>query len=605
MIYFIYLGLSLVVPLLVIPITGEAFEFNKIVVVYLATTIGVGYWLYKALKVRQINFRRTIMDWAIVLFLVSQFVSTLTSTDQHTSLLGYYHRFNGGLVSSICYALLYWTFVSNYKPGWLSKVVKGTAIATVIVLGYAIVQRLGVDPISWDQDSTLRVFSTLGQPNLLAAWLAVVSTLFWVRLSQTSKPRNISGTFILIVVTYAVILFTASRAAIGAYILSYSVFWLVALRKRVVLVTTVLMLTFTLAAITIWISTSPIPTKRNYPAAVTTNAYSIHSASGSIRLMLLQGSWTALKERPLFGWGPNTFAFVYPLFRPQTHNLTPEWNYTYDKTHNEVADILVGSGIVGLSTYLILHIAALIMLTKSTLTKTASNISHQLGYICAVIILIITNLVGFPSVTLSILVVIIGASVAAKSGQTISIKLPTLSKSLIYPLWALVAFLIAIIASYWSADILFERGLGLAQQRKYFASVSSFRLALNQNPYEPAYWDSYASSLTNTGNINQALAAAKHAVNLSPNSARYTANLAALYMRLMVLDSATASDALATLTAAQSLAPTDPTIPYNIALVYIALKDTNSAKTALAQSLALKPDYAEAIALGKLYPDLL
>src|SRR3990170_3221288 len=100
-------------PLILFPKTSELFEFNKIVFIYLTTTLIVALWLAKMVLAKKIIFRRTILDLPLLIFLISQFLSFLTSIDRHTSLLGYYGRFNGGFLSTLSYSLLYWALVSN------------------------------------------------------------------------------------------------------------------------------------------------------------------------------------------------------------------------------------------------------------------------------------------------------------------------------------------------------------------------------------------------------------------------------------------------------------------------------------------------------------
>src|SRR5258708_7266451 len=99
------------VPLIVYPYTSELFEFNKIVVLYLITTLIVSAWIIQMIRTKKIIFRRTLLDIPLLVFLGTQGISTILSIDFRTSLLGYYSRFNGGFLSLLCYALLYWCFV--------------------------------------------------------------------------------------------------------------------------------------------------------------------------------------------------------------------------------------------------------------------------------------------------------------------------------------------------------------------------------------------------------------------------------------------------------------------------------------------------------------
>ena len=105
--YIFYL-LFFLLPLIIIPYNYELFEFNKMLFVYATTVLIVGAWLTKIGLQKQINFRKNSLNVPIVIFLISQLISTILSIDIHTSIWGYYSRSHGGLVSSFCYALLFW-----------------------------------------------------------------------------------------------------------------------------------------------------------------------------------------------------------------------------------------------------------------------------------------------------------------------------------------------------------------------------------------------------------------------------------------------------------------------------------------------------------------
>src|SRR5882724_6149882 len=105
--------LLFLVPLTFSGNTSELFEFNKMWITFGATIIIMVAWLSKMTLQRKIVIQRTPLDIPLLLFLLSQIISTIFSLDPHVSWWGYYSRFNGGLLSTICYILLYYAFVSN------------------------------------------------------------------------------------------------------------------------------------------------------------------------------------------------------------------------------------------------------------------------------------------------------------------------------------------------------------------------------------------------------------------------------------------------------------------------------------------------------------
>src|SRR5690348_9219585 len=108
-------------PLFYCAQNSELFEFNKMRLVYGLTVIITTTWLLKMIRLKQFVFRQTPLDIPILLFLISQIISTITSIDPHTSIWGYYSRSNGGLLSTISYIILYYALISNYRGAEILK----------------------------------------------------------------------------------------------------------------------------------------------------------------------------------------------------------------------------------------------------------------------------------------------------------------------------------------------------------------------------------------------------------------------------------------------------------------------------------------------------
>ena len=192
--YSFYLLFALV-PLILTPWNYELFEFNKIILTYLLTVIIIGAWLIKMTASKKIIFQRTPLDVGVLLFLFSQIASTIFSIDRHTSLFGYYSRFNGGLFSIISYILLYYAFVSNMnKKQALFSILYSLFSATLVAI-YGILEHFGIDEKYWVQAVRLRVFSTLGQPNWLAEYLVGLMPMTWA-LALSIETRNTKQTHV-------------------------------------------------------------------------------------------------------------------------------------------------------------------------------------------------------------------------------------------------------------------------------------------------------------------------------------------------------------------------------------------------------------------------
>ena len=213
----------------------ELFEYNKMILIYGFTVIIVGTWILKIINRKSLIFNRTPLDIPLLLFLLANILSTIFSIDTHTSIWGYYSRSNGGLLSLISYLLLYYAFVSNMDFKKVLTALKFGLASGFLISLYAILEHFGVSPSCvilrgefnadcWVQRVQERVFATLGQPNWLASYLAMLifPALYFL---QTAKTKFQLITYYLLLVTfYLAFTFTYSRGPTLGLIVGMAVF---------------------------------------------------------------------------------------------------------------------------------------------------------------------------------------------------------------------------------------------------------------------------------------------------------------------------------------------------------------------------------------------
>lgn len=259
---FLFNTLFFFVPLVLFPKTSELFEFNKMVLIYVLTTLIVSTWVFKIILERKIIFRRTMLDIPLLVFLGSQFLSTLVSLDGRTSFFGYYSRFHGGLASSVSYALLYWAYVSNMDRKKTKRAIYFLLASGVLVSVYGVLEHFGIDKDIWVQDVQNRVFSTLGQPNWLAAWLVALMPITWgfaliskfnpfgklrvdaeqsrsIKFQSSKLQFKVQNFWVWILLSslfFITLLYTKSRSGLLGFLVADFVFWtttaLVMFRQR-------------------------------------------------------------------------------------------------------------------------------------------------------------------------------------------------------------------------------------------------------------------------------------------------------------------------------------------------------------------------------------
>jgi len=625
--------LFFLVPLIMTPWNYELFEFNKMLLVYLFTIIIVSAWLIKMVLQKRVIFQKTFWDIPLLIFFFSQFLSFLFSIDHHTSFWGYYSRFNGGLVSISCYLLLYWAFVSNMDKKKTQNAIRYTLISAALVAAYGIAEHFGIDANAWVQDVRNRVFSTLGQPNWLAAWLIALIPLTWAfLLNSKSKVQKIIyySLFALLLLCF---LYTKSRSGLLGLGVAYVSFWglLFWFKRRTTkkILKPFLIITSLLVILNLFIFTPWQPKFLNFKSStrqtpVTTQEIPTGGTeSGEIRKIVWQGALEIWKHHPVLGTGPETFAYSYYWYRPRAHNDVSEWDFLYNKAHNEYLNFMATSGTIGIAAYLFLIGSYLFWALKKS--RKAESLALLAGFLS----ILVTNFFGFSVVPVSLLFFLFPA-LSAVSIKTEK-KQPTVSSwqrlVMIFILLFTFYFLFSI-GRYWYADTRFALGEKLNKSSETNKAFPFLEKAITLRPSEPIYYDELSLVAANlavsadkqkqapTPNgvgaedsrsgearigttlsaqlIDLAISSSDRSLKISPYNLNFWKNRTRLFYSLAEIEGKYTQQALESLLMANKLAPTDAKIVYNLALVYTKLNQEETAIKTLEEAVNLKPNYDQA-----------
>ncbi|MFV1917141.1 MAG: O-antigen ligase family protein [Patescibacteria group bacterium] len=691
--YFYYL-LFFFVPLVLFPQTSELFEFNKIVLTYVLTLLIVSSWIVKMVIERKIIFRRTLLDIPLLIFLASQLLSTITSTDLRTSLLGYYSRFHGGLLSSISYSLLYWAYASNMDKKGTLKAIFISGASAILVSIYAVAQHLGIDSEVWVQDVKNRVFSSLGQPNWLAAWLVVLMPLTWAfslssklppgrrpsrvgDKTQNSKLLYLFNNFWtwagLSSLFFLVLLYTKSRSGLLGLGVAWVIFWTtVSWQKRKELkkfVKTFLIVNTALLLILAWEGSLWTPSLQELINKSKSNAQSQMSQvaepvgpalevggseSGDIRRIVWSGATDIWKNYPILGTGVETFAFSYYNFRPAEHNLVSEWEYLYNKAHNEYLNYAATTGTVGLIAYLILPVVFFYWSFRIiTNVKYPINTNDKLeieswklvliGLISGYASILVTNFFGFSVVPVALqfflypaMASVLASSklpgLAKRSGAGKNQEPPASPSEAGYRLEPgeagrarinilstgqkigvgltiiLASYFLILISRYWYADYLYAKGKLENDSENYTQARQTLIRAIDLSSREAIFWDELSQSSTKIAQIlseegddkraqqfaRSAISESGRAVKLSSINVNLRRNRASMFIKLSAIDQNYLALARDTLLEATELAPTDAKLFYNLALSYLRTGEYQKSIEILEQTIEMKKNYRDA-----------
>src|SRR3989344_2424806 len=626
-----YFLLFFLTPLLMYSKTSELFEFNKMLFIYWIALAVASLWIAKMISLKKLFFRRTPLDIVIIPFFLSLVISTILSIDRHTSFFGYYGRFNGGLLSTVAYLVLYYGFVSNIDLDRLNLLtnnllLKISLIASLIVILWGLPGHFGYDMSCFVFTEKLRnnfgksqfrpherMFSTLGQPNWLGAYLAInffIGLYFFIQ--KFLKKQNWLWFYIYLLLNFVGILFTRSRSALMALIVGIVLcFMYLSLKKQVnkKLILTTLIL-FILPIILFKTGISQVDKYLSLPRQVTSSVLKSTSSqtaipndssvteSFDIRKIVWYGAIQLGFKYPLFGSGVETFAYAYNFVRPAAHNLTSEWDFIYNKAHNEYLNFLATTGFIGLISYLLLIIGYLFFVFRAI--KKQQNlliIFLTIGWIT----ILITNFFGLSTTTVNIyfyLIPVVAFVITLDSQKEIIYKtLSSIQKTfLIVPV---IIFILGTtyIVNYFLADISYAEGDNYFKIQQYSAAESKLDQALSMRS-EPVYMDKLSSTIANkslfdlssgqtndkkalqgqiNNNYKKAVLFSQQAINSSSRNVYYWRTFSkVLFIFYQISPQVQIYDqAIKTLDTAINLAPTDAKLFYTKALFYMSSEDSD------------------------------
>jgi len=625
-------------------------------------------WALRCISEKRLIFKKTPLNVVIIVFLVSQLVSTLFSIDIRSSIFGYYDRFNGGLLSLTAYAVLYLGYVSNMSKRQTALSLKTILLSTTISSVYGISEHFGVDKNLWVQDVQNRVFSTFGQPNWLAAWLAAVIPvgLFFSLKTFENKHEEESGKqkfrfqktipYIFTSLAFLTLLFTKSRSGILGFAFADIIFWILILKhvfkdkpRRVTTLKLFIVNHLIFLFVTIFVGTPWTPNISKLfrtnslnnteaesavnEAAVTPALETGGSSSAEIRRIVWQGALDVWKNYPLFGSGVETFAFSYYKYRPASHNLVSEWDFLYNKAHNEYLNFMATTGTVGILAYLLLIVLSLAQISGFKLITSKPNLKNDnqqdkneqhnaleirnLNYalLAGYASILITNFFGFSVVPISLLFFIFPAFALSEQGSDRVEeyrfdfrKFNSLQKLAGIILASFTLFLIYSVFRYWYADILYNRAHLFYKSGRLIDAVNTIGSAIKLSPHEAIYQNELASNFAEVAlvynkqdskdNAKKFAGNAKKIVlqaeSLSPSNLNILRNHARIAINLSEIDPDQILDAKNTLLKALDLAPTDAKLYLNLSMVYYRINDTDKAIELLEKTIELKTNYRDA-----------
>lgn len=584
--YSIY-ALIFLMPIFFLPWTSDVLDFNKQALLLVLGSVALFAWMLRVLVSGKLEITISKIHVVVgVVFLISLF-ATIFSVNKYGSFWGWPQSSSESLLSFIG-LLIFYFLISNIlsKKDILSSVIIFSVSALIAeVIGVFQLFGLFIIPFSFAKSVSFNTIGSVGSLGFLVAILLPITIVMLISSKKWWKIffsiQLVLSAFILFLIDYPIIWWAV---IIGSVIIVFF-----GIMKRNLFDGRWMALPMFFLAISLFF----ILLNPQVPG-FSQKANEVFLSQKSSLAM----SFQAIKERPIFGSGPGTFAYDFLKFKDPSFSQSSLWNFTFNQASSKVLNDIASTGILGLIALLALMVAPMFYGIKFLVSEKISGGDEKqkesskiywiliLGVLTALATQIVayflynSNLVlGFLNFfMIAILVALISKD--KKEYELKSSSLVTLIATFVFTLVFIFGLgLLILDGQRYVAEVNYLNGLSSWQVGNKEASVKSLESAATLNPssdlyfrqLSQAYLANLQTELKNTTKtpseeeknkvqtlIANSVNAAKIATDLNPNSTSAWANRGYIYQSLNGLIGDSLTWAMASYDSALKLDPNNP-----------------------------------------------
>src|SRR3989338_4558013 len=350
-------------------ITGKNFTFRILV------EIITGLWIILAIRDTNALPKMSKLFWSFAIFVAVIFISDLLSPNSLKSFWSNYERMEGWVTLAHLFALFVVTSSIMTKKlwQWLFRVSVGVSL---IVFTFGSFQLVGNSewfaahapkiyayfhlhyPI---HQGGVRLDATFGNATYLAIYMVFHIFLNFVLWSWAERGSLWEWFYGFAVISETFILYhTATRGAIlgiiGGFFASALLILIFNRDNSRVRKGALGLVTGLVVLIGVFLLFKNSDFVKNSPVMTRFSELSFSDKTTESRFMIWNMAWQGFKERPILGWGQESFNYIFNKhYNPKMYSQE-QW---FDRTHNVFFDWLVAGGILGIISYLSLFVFAL------------------------------------------------------------------------------------------------------------------------------------------------------------------------------------------------------------------------------------------------------
>lgn len=607
-------GAFFLVPLFFLPVTTNALDTNKQILLVILTLLALTSWLGSMVMSKRLSFRTGWLNALPALFLGATLASSVTSLAGYQSWVGQLNQEYVSFLSVAMYVVLFYVIANNAHESRDQRAAFVALLASTALCGIvAALSAFGWSPLPFAVAKS-GGFNTVGSMLHMGIFLNAVAFMglsAW--LTNQSSGRGASSALIPSgkpegIALRALVVVVVACAFVVNLAVDFWVLWALSI-LGVLLVAAfgflqtssfpeprrfaVPMAMLLVAVLFLFVRT---PLKSKIPVLVSPS----YGTSMDIAKSALGSGTTRL----LLGTGPGTFAFDYAMYKPQTVNNTVFWNTPFDRAKSHALTELATGGALGA----ILWLAAMLGVGALSLARLLSERDGESWKVTHVLfvgwtMLFVAHLLYSSTLTLSFALWGLSGLLAAQAlrgtRETDFGKSPRMGFVFSF---AFVAVAVGIVATLFVAGSRYGAEVAFAQAVKLDRAaapveeiIAKLGDAVSANGQSDVYYRNLSSALltqarnqialakgaelspeqrTNVTNlVSAAVNAAKRATDLEPNAVGNWAVRGAVYRDVMAFVTGAEDFAAATFKQAVALEPLNPSHYVNLARVYVSVSN--------------------------------
>jgi O-antigen ligase/TPR repeat protein len=596
--------LCIIVPVIFNPKLENVFELFKINVLKIVIFLIFAIYLFVSIYKREIKIPENPILIPLTIYIFISSISTIFSYQKNLS----YNE----LINNFTYFLLLFLIISFYEKEKNYLIFTAISISSAFVSIYALLQHLRIDFIEWNSEVVyIRSTSTLGNPDFVSAYLSLTLPILLSFLIVQKKTYFKILLFLNFILSFTALLLTYSRGGWITFILSICIFLFLEKDKLKENISYLIWLFLFSSAILIISSQRKVMIDNritNIPGRIK-SLTDIHYPSFEIRRHLWHDAILMIRERPVIGWGLNTFTTVFPKFRSPELSYLAGKNNLPENPHNDYLNISANSGFLGLFSFLFFSIVIL----KYSFKKVKEGVLYS-GIFSVIFGFLFQSIFYYKIVPTSTLFFILSGIVLSKKREFFSFKIDFFHKPTIFLLY----FFVVILTFYFVTNSLFEilankyyrKGMSYLTAHRYIEAEREFLKAQIFSPFNRDYKLGLGSvyeemaihiSKKDKDSLNlkkflfeKGIKEYRDTIKIFKNDPYSYASLGRIYFHYSRINKKYFKNSKENYKIAQKLDPKNCVFYHDLGVLYLIHKEYESAEKEFEKAIKLNPHYAEA-----------